>query len=137
MPWLGIPEFMGALEKVTRDADAASKMIVHTGSMKLVREAKANFDGSHKKGQPHQGGDKPNVVTGTLRRSIRATPVEKTGLFEYSSSVGPTVVYGRAVELGYAPRNMRPFPYFNPAAEKVLPEIRDLAVNVWAGFLNL
>jgi hypothetical protein len=63
--------------------------------------------------------------TGDLRRSIVGEKF-RTGFASYSAIVGPTVVYGRAVELGgqYAPRSwkgttaMAGFPYMAPAYKK-------------------
>jgi len=87
-----------------------------------------NFEGVHKRGQPHVGGDKPNVVTGYLRRSIRMDPIVKVGRGHYVSKVGPNAIYGRSVELGY--NGSKAYPYFTPAvhsAEQAFGEIRDRA----------
>jgi phage gpG-like protein len=46
------------------------------------------------------GGSGPNVVTGTLRRSIVMEGPVRTGLGTATARVGPTVVYGRIQELG-------------------------------------
>jgi hypothetical protein len=67
-------------------------------------------------------GEPPMNRTGDLRRSIRGEKF-KTGFASYSAIVGPTIVYGRAVEMGgqYAPRSwqgttaMKGFPYMAPA----------------------
>jgi hypothetical protein len=63
--------------------------------------------------------------TGNLRRSIRGEKITK-GFAKYEAIVGPTIIYGRAVELGgnFAPRSwkgttaMRGFPYMAPAFKK-------------------
>jgi hypothetical protein len=60
--------------------------------------------------------------TGNLRRSIRGEKFRK-GFASYSAIVGPTIEYGRAVELGggYSPESwkgtsaMAGFPYMKPA----------------------
>jgi hypothetical protein len=60
--------------------------------------------------------------TGNLRRSIRGEKFNK-GFANYSAIVGPTIIYGRAVELGggFAPDSWRGtsamagFPYMKPA----------------------
>ena len=56
------------------------------------------------------------VRTGTLRRSIH-TLLENGGL---RALVGPSVLYGKFVELGT--RRMGARPYMRPAAAKHLPE---------------
>jgi len=134
MSWLGMPELFKSLEKVATEADAASRTIVTKSAALVTRAAQDNFEGAHKKGQPHVGGDKPNIVSGDLRRSIRADPVTRLGLSEYATKVGPRVVYGRAVELGYMTR--RAFPYFDPAVTKVTPELNELATEIWGEFLR-
>lgn len=136
MPVVGLPELFAAIDRITVEAADVAKRIVTTAGADTVREAQANFEGSHAKGQPHVGGDRPNVVTGMLRRSIRYTPPERLGMFEYSTQVGPTTVYGRAVELGYAARNVRPHPYFEPAANHALERITATAEAEWAKFLR-
>ena len=70
-------------------------------------------------------GQPPMNRTGNLRRSIRGQKINK-GFAKYEAIVGPTIIYGRAVELGgqYAPRSwkgtsaMDGFPYMKPAFQK-------------------
>jgi HK97 gp10 family phage protein len=59
------------------------------------------------------------VKTGTLRRSIHAV-FENGGL---TGLIGPSVLYGKFVELGT--RHMAARPYMRPAAEQVLPRFAD------------
>lgn len=136
MPVTGLTELNAAIDRITASAAEAAKVTVGTAAAMLTGAAQANFEGSHKKGQPHVGGSKPNVVTGYLRRSIRFTPPARLGMFEYSSQIGPTAIYGRAVELGYAARNMRPHPYFDPAVREVTPRLPAIATAAWARFLR-
>ena len=136
MPVTGLTELYAAIDRITEAGVQAAKSVVGTGAAMLTAEAQANFQGSHKKGQPHVGGDRPNVVSGYLRRSIQFTPPQRLGTFEYSSQIGPTAVYGRAVELGYAARNVRPHPYFEPAARTVTDRLPALAASTWLRFLR-
>lgn len=67
-------------------------------------------------------GQPPMNRTGDLRRSISMYRY-RIGFGTYGAIVGPTIVYGRAVELGgkYGPptwRNGEHFPYMAPAYEK-------------------
>ena len=132
--WEGIRGFGEAMDRIAEQAAEASKEIVARSAAVVEAAAKANFEGAHKKGQPHVGGDRPNVVTGTLRRSIRSTPIVQVGRGAYSTTVGPSTVYARRVELGY--RGSRAYPYFSPAARKVQPQLEAIAAETWRKFLT-
>jgi hypothetical protein len=133
--WLGMDAFYKSIERVATQADQASKKIVTQSAALVTRASQDNFEGAHKRGKPHVGGNKPNIVSGDLRRSIGADPVTRLGLSEYATKVGPRIVYGRAIELGYLTR--RAFPYFTPAVTKVTPELEELATTIWGEFLRL
>jgi len=130
MPWHGLPELYAALDKIVSRADTVARELVVTGSALVTREAQANFHGAHRTGEPHVGGNQPNIVSGDLRRSIRPDTVRAVGTLQYSTQIGPRMVYGRAVELGYLTR--RPFPYFQPAVDHSLPQLRQLAFDGWS-----
>ena len=68
---------------------------------------------------PAISGQPPKNRTGNLRRSITGEKARE-GFASYSAIVGPTAIYGRAVELGGAPtwRNGEHFPYMLPALQK-------------------
>lgn len=78
-------------------------------------------------------GQPPMNRTGNLRRSIRGQK-RKVGFAKYEVIVGPTMIYGRAVELGgeYAPRSwrgttaMKGFPFMAPAFKKFQPILPQL-----------
>jgi len=65
----------------------------------------------------------PTRRTGALQRSIRVVSVRKEGSV-YVSQTGPTVKYGRRVELGYTGTGhfpyytTRPFPFLQPGLEQ-------------------
>jgi len=128
MSWTGIDGLFSGIEKMMVLADTATKQIVSESGALVIALSMRNFEGVHKRGQPHVGGDKPNVVTGYLRRSIRMDPIVKVGRGHYVSKVGPNAIYGRSVELGY--NGSKAYPYFTPAvhsAEQAFGEIRDRA----------
>lgn len=144
MPMLGLKEFEAALKRVATGADSAGRTAVVKAAALAEAEAKRNFEGSHGKGEPHVGGDKPNVVTGTARRSIVHDPVVQYGFGDWATKVGPTVKYGRRLELGY-PRQpgagrghqtTRPFPYFGPAAKKAREAFPSIAAEQWRRFMH-
>jgi hypothetical protein len=142
MPILGLAEFRAAIEKVAAETDAAARLAVTKAAAYLEKEAKAGFEGVHGKGQPHVGGDKPNVVTGTARRSIRSDPVSRMGLGDYRTIVAPRAVYYRRLELGYpggqgrGHQHTRAFPSFGPAAEKAREKFPEIAGDTWREFLT-
>lgn len=140
---LGLREFLEAVRRVEEGAgEAAREAVAETAAM-VERDAKANFQGAHKRGQPHTGGDKPNVVTGTLRRSIKADPIRRYSLAEYGTVVAPRAIYGRRVELGWPHSDgqvghgvTRAFPFFGPAAKKAREEFPRVTAEKWSRFLH-
>jgi hypothetical protein len=134
--WHGLKELEAELARKIALIDPTARMVLAKATSLIERKAKANFSGSHAKGQPHIGGDEPNVVTGYLRRSIITTTPTRIGVASYSATVGPTAIYGRAVELGL-PRWTRGYgyPYFTPAVHDALPEIERLTVEAWSRVL--
>lgn len=134
MGWEGVDDMDAALDVLFERAEDAVKAVVTKSSMILVRNAQANFEGSHRRGEPHVGGSKPNIVSGNLRRSIKADPVTKLGRGEYGTSVAPRMIYGRRVELGF--KGSRAYPYFTPAVESSTEAIRQVGIDTWRQYMN-
>jgi HK97 gp10 family phage protein len=75
------------------------------------------------------------VVTGTLRRSITMDP-EGDAVYR----VGPTVIYGRRIELGFMNKrdslgrlfHQQPHPYLRPAVESSRGPIMNMALREFA-----
>lgn len=132
--WTGLEAMEKAFTRAGVQADLAARENVRVASMALIRDAQNNFEGSHKKGQPHVGGNKPNVVTGNLRRSIMADSLNHYAMGVYSARVGPTMKYGRRVELGLAPTGA--YPYFGPAAKVLRAEMAAIATANWTRFIK-
>ena len=118
-----------AVEKAGKSIDKGAEACRDEMMTTLIQLAKEEIKG--KRGKTNGVWDKatagqpPMNRTGNLRRSIRGQKFKK-GFAQYESIVGPTIIYGRAVELGgqYAPRSwkgtsaMAGFPYRNPAFQK-------------------
>lgn len=139
MHFTGINEAIAAIEKQINQAQQASVEIVAETAALVENTAKKNFEGSHAKGAPHVGGDKPNVVSGSLRRSIRHSPIVRDGATGAMTRVGPTMVYGRRVELGFVGTdsagrsyNQPPYPYFTPAVKATQAASQEIARRRWA-----
>jgi len=135
----GLGDFNRAVAALQRRIGNAGRGIVSEGLAVVERAAKSNFEGSHPPGFPHVGGSKPNVVTGHLRRSIKANPVRRTSPVSWEGEVGPTAIYGRRIELGYpgggsgpGHQRTRPFPYLKPAADESHARLVRVAVKRWA-----
>ena len=143
MPILGLREIEAALTKVSDGADAAARTAVAKTAAMVEKEAKAAFEGSHARGEPHVGGPHPNVVTGTARRSVRTDPVTRYGIGDYGTIVAPRARYYRRLELGWPTsdgtrghQRTRPFPSFGPAAQKARREFPETAAAEWRKFLT-
>lgn len=96
-----LQEVINAIDKSVDNIEQAAQYGLGMAALAIERQAKINANtGQHKKGLGHipGTGPGPNVVTGTLRRSI--TTQVRYGFGSYIATVGPTVEYARAVELG-------------------------------------
>ena len=137
----GLVETLAKIKQVQAGIDEACRRIAVADAALIEGAAKRNFIGSHARSEPHVGGARPNVVSGTLRRSIRSDPPVKTGA-GWSVKVGPSTVYGRRIELGYpggsgrGRQRTRPFPYMRDAPDKVAAQMTAVAVAEMARVLG-
>jgi hypothetical protein len=114
-----------SVTKATKSIDEGARNARDEMMMALIQLSKEEIQGRRPKGEKATGGQPPMNRTGNLRRSIRGEKITK-GFAKYEAIVGPTIIYGRAVELGgnFAPRSwkgttaMRGFPYMAPAFKK-------------------
>lgn len=132
--WVGSQALSAKLRQMQAEADRTPRLILAKSSAVVIHAAQENFEYSHAKGEPHVGGDKPNIVTGYLRRSIRNSGIVRLGFADYATKVGPTAVYGRAIELGL--RNGAKYPFFGPAVESTHPELEAIQDEAWAEYLR-
>lgn len=108
--------FQAALDALLARVDAAAPAIALKAGLAIQAEGMALT----------------HVQTGTLRRSWR-TELAGGGDGVYAVRSGPTVIYGRRVELGYLPPltdslgrqfpHAVPHPYVRPAIESSLPRV--------------
>lgn len=114
-----------SVTKATKSIDEGARNARDEMMMVLIQLSKEEIQGRRPKGEKATAGQPPMNRTGNLRRSIRGEKSSK-GFAKYEAIVGPTIIYGRAVELGgnFAPRSwkgttaMRGFPYMAPAFKK-------------------
>ena len=119
-----LQEVLAAIGASQTQIEKGAKIGIAQAGLAIERQAKLNANtgtrvrvGSKIVPARHIGpsGMGPNVITGTLRRSIR-TDV-RYGFDTYVATVGPTVEYARAVEVG-SPiwKSGVKYPYLEPAA---------------------
>lgn len=121
------------IERIITATSEAGRQFVVESTAQVTRDAQANANtGAHSKGQGHipGTGPGPNVVTGTLRRSTKPTPVRRVAE-GWSGTAGPTVGYARAIELGN-PHWLSgvKFPFLGPAIRKWRTGARELYTRI-------
>lgn len=115
----------GKVTDYTKNINEGARKARDEMMVTLIQLSKEEIKGRRAKGDKAIAGQPPMNRTGNLRRSIRGEKFQK-GFSKYEAIVGPTIVYGRAVELGgnYAPASwkgtsaVRGFPYMAPAFKK-------------------
>lgn len=108
-----------ATKKAGKSIDDGARATRDEMMVTLIQLAKAEIVGRRPKGQRATSGAPPMNRTGNLRRSIRGEKYD-VGFAKYEAIVGPTMIYGRAVEMGGAPTwtKGQKFPYMSPAYAK-------------------
>jgi phage gpG-like protein len=108
-----------ATQKAGKSIDDGARATRDEMMVTLIQLAKAEIVGRRPKGERATSGKPPMNRTGNLRRSIRGEKYN-VGFAKYEAIVGPTIIYGRAVELGGAPTwtKGQKFPYMSPAYAK-------------------
>ena len=108
-----------ATKKAGKSIDDGARATRDEMMVTLIQLAKAEIVGKRPKGERATSGQPPMNRTGNLRRSIRGEKYN-VGFAKYEAIVGPTMIYGRAVEMGGAPTwtKGQKFPYMSPAYAK-------------------
>lgn len=126
--WSGMAEFDRALDDMVARVDEAGRLALARAAHEVERAAK-----DHASGRPG-----PNVVTGTLRRSIVVAGITRQGARGWGTFVGPTTVYGRRVELGFEGPDRRGrvyhqsgHPFLEPGFREVEGRLQDLFARTW------
>ena len=123
---VNLAEVVNYFESSGKKIEAAALWALGQTAMAIDAQTKANLSSFTNSAAPsgrgyrgHQGGEFPDQVTGTLKRSVY---VEYTspGMNSYEATVGVGAVYARKVELGG--NGSRPFAYLMPAVRTVNPE---------------
>lgn len=96
-----LSQVLAGLTAYEQQLERAGQLALTQAALGIERQAKLNANtGTHKRGEGHipGTGPGPNRVTGTLQRSINTQT--RYGFRSYVATVGPSVEYARAVELG-------------------------------------
>jgi len=109
--------------------DAIEFATAQTG-LDAVTVMKSLITGRHKMGTPtpSKPGQPPTNVTGNLRRSITSSVRRGFGA-SYIATVGPTMIYSRALELGMGKNNIK-YPFVLPTGRLMLTTGRARATYV-------
>lgn len=143
-------EVIARFKARTEAVERAAHSIVQKGAFVIQAEARQGFRGrpagsqrtSKKTGriwydQRGANAPQPPIPTqrsGNLRNSIKPQTVRRIGPGAWMSSTGPTMIYGRRVELGGGPA--RAFPYMEPAVKRATPELQRIYREEWARALE-
>ena len=116
-----IPEVMRKVLEAEKKLDRGAMMARDEMMNKLIQLAKEQIKGKRQPGKKAESGKPPMNRTGNLRRSIKGERARE-GFATYSAMIGPTIIYGRRVELGGGnwPTDTK-FPYMKPAWERFRP----------------
>lgn len=125
----GLTEFTRGIERLVVRTDIATRNAVVKGAAAIEREAKlkAGEAGRHQRGTPTPAapGTGPAIITGTLRRSIHTRGPYRRGIGTWEAMIGPSVIYGRRVELEYD------YPYMRPAVDLVHKTVLPVLLREW------
>jgi hypothetical protein len=126
--FLGVKEVQATLSKITAKMDMAMRLSAQRMGAEAEREIKKTILPTHNDGSIRSDGrttdaeigGPPMTRTGALRAGIKHSEPLRLGFADYVVQVGPTEIYGRAVELG-APNWQEgvKYPYVKIAAERL------------------
>ena len=116
-----IPEVMRSILKAQTRIDDGARMARDEMMTQLIQLSKEQIKGKRQPSTKAEPNKPPMNRTGNLRRSIKGEKMRE-GFATYSAVVGPTIIYGRRVELGGGnwPKDTK-FPHMKPAWEKFRP----------------
>lgn len=144
----GIDSIQMGLLKMKETASAGAELFVRRGGGMIASDAKRNsfIPQSEAAAVDTWRSDAwpiPTQRSGNLARSIRTTVVRRVSEGTWMSQTGPTIVYGRRVELGYTGTGRWPyfttraFPYLSPALERTRPKLDILYRDIMLQAQNL
>lgn len=122
-------------DKFKKNVDVSARKARDEMMTSMIQLSKEEIQGKRPKGQKAWTGKPtpPMNRTGDLRRSIRGEKYN-LGFANYKAIVGPTIIYGRRVEMGGGnwPKGVR-FPYMEPAWLKFKNQVHAQIVRKYFG----
>lgn len=117
---IDVSQTLKGLDFTWKKLDNSVEFATEQVGMAAVAVMKSLIQGRHKAGTPTPSaqGSPPTNITGNLRRSISSNVKRGFGL-SYTATVGPTMIYSRALELGMGKNNVK-YPFVLPAARIML-----------------
>lgn len=122
-----LKEVLAAVDRAQSTIEQGAFIGISQAGLAVQRAAQKKFQGTRRREggkivpPKHIGpsGSGPNVISGSLRRSISVSV--RYGFETYIATVGPSMEYARAVELG-SPRwkSGVKYPYLEPAALELI-----------------
>lgn len=134
---------IAGLEAQKARVDAATEVAAFEAGHVIEAGMKARITGGHPKGTKTGAspGGPPQNISGSLRRSITTEHPTHLGTGMYEVTVGPTIVYGRAVDLGGAhhwPAGVS-YPYVQSGANQAISSgaVEAVFLSSWAKAIAL
>jgi hypothetical protein len=136
----------GALVAKAAQREFTSLAMTRSGEVRVIPSGGGKRSGERlgtKYRGGHVAGDRPHIRTGNLARSIATRDVQMVSPGRWMSTTGPTMAYGRRVELGFTGSdsrgrhyNQKAYPYMSPGFDKAKPEIIALYEHEFKQALN-
>jgi len=158
----GIEKLDASMETITRLVESATRVAVTQSAHLIEAEAKSGFGPIHVKGTPKTVFDKPQSVSGNLRRSIETKPTTQFGSV-FTGRVEAGMIYARRIELGFTGSisahdvreherrtpsggmttvqayvqpdydvTQRKYPFMRPGVRRALPQMQRVFDGAWA-----
>jgi hypothetical protein len=135
--------FEQSVDGLLRFVEEATREAVQRSALLIEANAKASFGPAHEAGTEKTVFDRPQSITGALRRSIEVVESSHRTIRGWEAKVAPQMIYGRRIELGFTGTDslgrdydQPPYPYFSPGVEKSLPDMERIFIASWASALR-
>jgi len=138
----GVEALLARLRAQSAQVQAVTPFAVTQAALWVEAAAKRLLSlSSHREGTPTPAppGTPPSIVSGDLRRSIGVRDPAQRGQYQYSITVGPSIVYGRIQELGGIAGHgatLPARPYMAPAWKALEGRIAELFAKDWRDALD-
>ena len=136
--------FRNSVTRLIERVRNATEDAVKIGGEHIANMAKDEFGPAHPRGTRKTVFDRPQSVSGELRRSIQFIDSRQTGANQWTGRTAPQTAYGRRIELGFNPStrgggldilgrqfHQRPYPYLEPGVRKSEVGLEQIFTRAW------